>query len=461
MPRELITLQVGQCGSQIGSRFWQLALEEFSTYNHTGQFDEALSAFFRNFDAPQGGSEIKCGSHDSIANLRARAIMVDTESGVQNVQQRSHLRTLFDRSQYICTAEQTGSGNNWAIGHHEYGPRYRAPILDAVRRMAESCDSLQSFFIMHSLGGGTGSGLGTYLVRQLHDEYPSAFRFSAAVLPSDNDDVIPSPYNAVLALAELAEHADCVLPLENEALIDLGRRISDDAQTLDGDPATAKQGKPFDLMNDLAARVLTDLTSGMRFEGALNVDLNEITTNLVPFPSMHFLTAAVSPLIRRRDLAYQSVQLNSMFQDVFRAENQVVKTDPRRHTYLGCGLFVRGPRVEPSDVLRNLGAIQPGLRMVGWNRESFKIGLCRHPPVRLPHSVLCLANNTCIVPPLKRTCARFRTLRRRKAFVWQYERVAPGCLGEAHERVQRLMDDYAAVERAVDLPPVRRVAPLF
>ena len=27
----------------------------------------------------------------------------------------------------------------------------------------------------------------------------------------------------------------------------------------------------------------------MRFEGSLNVDLNEITTNMVPYPRMHYL----------------------------------------------------------------------------------------------------------------------------------------------------------------------------
>lgn len=34
---------------------------------------------------------------------------------------------------------------------------------------------------------------------------------------------------------------------------------------------------------------LTNLTASVRFDGALNVDLNELTTNLVPFPRMHFL----------------------------------------------------------------------------------------------------------------------------------------------------------------------------
>lgn len=46
MPRELITIQVGQCGNQIGHRFWELALREHATYNPTGLFDEAMSRCF-------------------------------------------------------------------------------------------------------------------------------------------------------------------------------------------------------------------------------------------------------------------------------------------------------------------------------------------------------------------------------------------------------------------------------
>ena len=34
----------------------------------------------------------------------------------------------------------------------------------------------------------------------------------------------------------------------------------------------------------------------MRFEGALNVDLNEITMNLVPYPKLHFLLSSIAPL---------------------------------------------------------------------------------------------------------------------------------------------------------------------
>ena len=44
--------------------------------------------------------------------------------------------------------------------------------MEAVRREAEQCDLLQGFQLCHSLGGGTGAGLGTLLVARLKEEFP-------------------------------------------------------------------------------------------------------------------------------------------------------------------------------------------------------------------------------------------------------------------------------------------------
>ena len=65
---------------------------------------------------------------------------------------------------------------------------------------------------------GTGSGVGTFVLNLLEEEYPDVYRFVTAVYPSADDDVITSPYNSVLAMRELTEKADCVLPIENQVL---------------------------------------------------------------------------------------------------------------------------------------------------------------------------------------------------------------------------------------------------
>lgn len=89
----------------------------------------------------------------------------------------------------------------------------------------EHCDSLQSFFLLHSLGGGTGSGLGSYILGLLEDEFPEIFRFTASVFPSENDDVVTSPYNSLFSLYEIMKHADCSLPIDNQALLNIVQTV--------------------------------------------------------------------------------------------------------------------------------------------------------------------------------------------------------------------------------------------
>jgi tubulin epsilon len=118
------------------------------------------------------------------------------------------------------------------------------------------------------------------------------FRFSTAVFPSEEDHVVTSPYNALLAASRLIEDADCVLPLENQALGDICDRLAAGAgssragSSLSGTKGggaglRGKEERPWDAMNGVAANLLLHVTSSVRFAGSLNVDLNDITTNLV------------------------------------------------------------------------------------------------------------------------------------------------------------------------------------
>jgi tubulin epsilon len=120
-----------------------------------------------------------------------------------------------------------------AIADHEQ-------ISEAIRREVEFCDALSSFFLISSLGGGTGSGLGSYVGELLADEYPDVFKFANVIFPSPNDDVVTSPYNSydlflifhrILSLSKINDYADCVLPVENKALLDIYQRILSQCST--------------------------------------------------------------------------------------------------------------------------------------------------------------------------------------------------------------------------------------
>jgi tubulin beta len=69
---------------------------------------------------------------------------------------------------------QSGAGNNWAKGHYTEGAELIDSVMDVVRKEAEACDVMQGFQITHSMGGGTGAGMGTLLVSKIREEVGGA-----------------------------------------------------------------------------------------------------------------------------------------------------------------------------------------------------------------------------------------------------------------------------------------------
>ena len=69
-------------------------------------------------------------------------------------------------------------------GHYTEGAELVDQVLDIVRNEAEACDSLQGFQLCHSLGGGTGSGMGTLLISKIKEEFPDRINNTYSVVPS-------------------------------------------------------------------------------------------------------------------------------------------------------------------------------------------------------------------------------------------------------------------------------------
>jgi tubulin beta len=81
---------------------------------------------------------------------------------------------------------------------------------------------LTGFQVCHSLGGGTGSGMGTLLISKIREEYPDRMMLTFSVFPSPKvSDTVVEPYNATLSVHQLVENADECMVLDNEALYDI------------------------------------------------------------------------------------------------------------------------------------------------------------------------------------------------------------------------------------------------
>ena len=169
---------------------------------------------------------------------------------------------------------QSGAGNNWAKGHYTEGAEIVDSVLDVVRKEAEACDCLQGFQLIHSLGGGCGSGLGTLLIAKIREEYPDRIMLTYSVVPSPKvsdtgwslvalidlfTSRFPSviePYNCVLSAHQLLENSDETFCIDNEALYDICFR-------------TLKLTTPtFGDLNHLAVTALCGATTCLRFPGS-------------------------------------------------------------------------------------------------------------------------------------------------------------------------------------------------
>ena len=97
-----------------------------------------------------------------------------------------------------------------ARGHYTIGKEQIDTVMEKVRRLADNCAGLQGFFVFHSFGGGTGSGLGALILERLSTDYgkKSKLEFSVYPAPTMANSVV-EPYNSVLTTHTTLEHSDC------------------------------------------------------------------------------------------------------------------------------------------------------------------------------------------------------------------------------------------------------------
>lgn len=181
--REIVHLQTGQCGNQIGTKFWEVISDEHGV--------DPSGAHNLSLDSSPNGKAIAAQQLERInvyfkeAALNKyvpRAVLVDLEPGTMDAVKAGPVGQLFRPDNFIFG--QSGAGNNWAKGHYTEGAELVDSVMDVVRKETESCDCLQGFQITHSLGGGTGAGMGTLLISKIREEFPDRMMCTFSVVPS-------------------------------------------------------------------------------------------------------------------------------------------------------------------------------------------------------------------------------------------------------------------------------------
>lgn len=110
MPREIITLQVGQCGNQVGNAFWRQLLEEHGIQKD-GQFKFAGEEKDQGLDRKDVFFYQADDDH-----YMPRAILIDLEPRVIN-KITTEFQGLYNKESVITNKMGGGAGNNWGSGY--------------------------------------------------------------------------------------------------------------------------------------------------------------------------------------------------------------------------------------------------------------------------------------------------------------------------------------------------------
>ncbi|KAK8154558.1 gamma tubulin MipA [Phyllosticta citrichinensis] len=438
MPREIITLQAGQCGNSVGSQFWQQLCQEHGI-NQDGNLEDF---------ATEGGDRKDVFFYQSDdTRYIPRAILMDLEPRVINSIQTSPYRNIYNPENFYVHKDGTGAGNNWAAGY-AMGESVHEEVMDMIDREADGSDSLEGFMLLHSIAGGTGSGLGSFLLERLNDRFPKKLIQTYSVFP-EKSDVVVQPYNSLLAMRRLAQNADSVVVLDNGALSHIA------SNTLH------VQEPSFQQTNQLVSTVMSASTTTLRYPGYMHNDLVGIVASLIPTPRCHFLTTSYTPFTGdqvEQAKAVRKTTVLEVMRRLLQPKNRMVSINPSKSScYISILNIIQG-EADPSDVHKSLLRIRERrlATFIPWGPASIQVALTRKSPyVQSSHRVsgLMLANHTGVATLFKRIVGQYDRLRKRNAFLEQYRREAPFADGlnefdEAKAVVQDLIAEYEDAEQA-------------
>lgn len=436
MTGEIITLEVGQCGNNIGKQLWSQLIKEHGigpdgrliddSVDSTSKIrDDDTNPFFRQYEEDR---------------YTPRALMFDLVPGIINDALTS-LPGLFDLRNQWVSESKSGAGDAWARGYDE-GRKNQDLFLNMIDRELDSTDRFEGFQILHSVAGGTGSGLGSNLLEALSDRYSKKLITTYSVFPSDQSENVVQPYNTILTLQRLEEQADVTVVFDNNALSNVSAMVFQRLRT------------DYGQINQLITSVMSSITNPIRLPSYMYTSLPSIFSTLVPTPELHFLTSSFTPytsdyITDGRD--YKRKTAYDVLLELVDSSNSLVSIVPEKLTYLNVFSSILGD-VDTGDVSRAIYKLQRRLRFPKWSSSAIHVNVGRRSPYLPPlknGSVtgVMLANSSGIVPILQKSCKLFDTIYSKRAFLSSFRELdfcKDDDFVQAREVGRRIVEEYTA-----------------
>merc|ERR1712203_714182 len=228
-------------------------------------------------------------------------------------------------------------------------------------------------------------------------DYRKKSKLGFEVYPSPTiSTCVVEPYNALLTTHWLLDHTEISIVLDNEAIYEICQKNLDIKRP------------SYDTLNRLIAKAVSSMTASLRFEGELNVDLNEFQTNLVPFPRLHFMITAMAPITTQDKKETTNNEIRPITELCFSPNNffaKIADFDAEEDKYMAVSVNYRG-QVKAKEANSTVQWLKTNKKVtfVDWCPTGFKVELSDEPAAVLPEddiapckrNAVMIGNNTAI-----------------------------------------------------------------
>ncbi|CAD8214670.1 unnamed protein product [Paramecium octaurelia] len=280
---EIIQLNFGDIGNNVGHQYLEKLIDDhYLDDKNISKKDQHRQKLHVSFEELRNNQYQFRGIFDNSSDQSINKLLTSPECEYIN-------------NDLLLQNKNRNKSGTFSNSQINFKDQVQDELFEKLTHQIERCDNISGCHFVHSTFDNS-SGSSASAISGYRDRYFDKFCSTFSILPNIEITNTIEIYNTAFSLHKLIEMCEVVMIFDQRAL--------------ENQLIKLRQQCTFENCNNVIAECLLQVNCSQRFPGYQNGDLRKLSTNLIPFPRLHFLTCAFSIIDISSDLNDQLSNLS-------------------------------------------------------------------------------------------------------------------------------------------------------